>query len=143
VAKKIKTTLKLNLPAGAANPAPPIGPALGQHGVAIMDFCQKYNQATKDMPKGQIIPALVTIYEDRSFKFVLKKPPVSEYIKKRLNIKKGSSEPHKTKVGKLSQKDLEEIAKEKMDDLNTQGLEAAKKIVAGSARSMGVEIKKA
>ena len=141
MAKKIKTTLKLNLPAGAANPAPPIGPALGQHGVAIMDFCKTYNDRTKDLPKGQIIPALVTIYEDRSFEFVLKKPPVSEYIKKKLSIKKGSSEPHKTKVGKLSQKDLEEIAKEKMDDLNTSDLEAAKKIVAGSARSMGVEIK--
>jgi len=139
--KKVKTILKLNIPAGAANPAPPVGPALGQHGVAIMDFCKAYNEKTKDLPKGQIIPALITIYEDRSFTFVLKKPPVSEYIKKRLNIKKGSSVPNKDKVGTLSQKDLEEIAKEKMDDLNTKDLEAAKKIVAGSARSMGVEIK--
>lgn len=140
--KKIKTTLKLNIPAGAANPAPPIGPALGQHGIAIMDFCNTYNERTKDFPKGQITPALITIYEDRSFDFILKKPPLSEYIKKKLNIKKGSSEPHKNKVGTLSQKDLEEIAKEKMDDLNANDLEAAKRIIAGSAKSMGVDIKK-
>lgn len=137
--KKIKTILKLNIEAGKANPAPPIGPALGQHGVNIMEFCKSYNEKTKDM-QG-IIPAQVTIYEDRSFDFVLKKPPVSEYIKKRLKIEKGSQEAGRKTVGVLTQKDLEEIAQEKMADFNTTDLEAAKKIVAGSARSMGVEIK--
>lgn len=138
MAKKIKTIIKLNIEAGKANPAPPIGPALGQHGVNIMQFCQAYNEKTKDM-QG-IIPAQVTIYEDRSFDFVLKKPPVSEYIKKRLKIEKGSQEAGRKTVGVLTQKDLEEIAQEKMADFNTIDLEAAKKIVTGSARSMGVEI---
>lgn len=139
MAKKIKTILKLNIQAGKANPAPPIGPALGQHGVNIMEFCNSYNAKTKEM-KG-IIPAQITIYENRSFDFILKKPPLSEYIKNKLNIKKASKEPGKKSVGKLSQKDIEAIAKEKMTDFNTDDLEAAKKIVAGSARSMGVEIK--
>lgn len=136
--KKVKTILKLNIQAGKANPAPPIGPALGQHGVAIMEFCKAYNEKTKSM-QG-VIPAQITIYEDRSFTFVLKKPPVSEYIKKKINITKGSGEAGKTQVGKLTQKDLEDIAKEKMEDLNTSDLEAAKRIVAGSAKSMGVKI---
>lgn len=139
MAKKIKTILKLNIQAGKANPAPPIGPALGQHGVNIMEFCNSYNAKTKEM-KG-IIPAQITIYENRSFDFILKKPPLSEYIKNKLNIKKASKEPGKKSAGKLSQKDIEAIAKEKMTDFNTDDLEAAKKIVAGSARSMGVEIK--
>jgi len=138
MAKKIKTTLKLNIEAGKANPAPPVGPMLGQHGVNIMDFCSKYNAQTKQM-RG-IVPAVLTIYEDRSFEFILKKPPVSEYIKKKLGLKKGSSLTGKEKVGSLSQKDLEEIAKEKIEDLNTIDLESAKKIVAGSAKSMGVEV---
>ena len=139
MAKKIKTILKLNIEAGKANPAPPIGPALGQHGINIMEFCNSYNAKTKDM-RG-IIPAQITIYENRSFDFILKKPPVSEYIKNKLNIKKASKEPGKKTSGALSQKDLEAIAKEKMADFNTNNLKAAKKIVAGSARSMGIEIK--
>jgi len=136
--RKAKTIIKLNLPAGIANPAPPIGPALGQHGINIMEFCNAYNEKTKDR-KGEIVPAVITVYEDRSFTFELKKAPVSEYIKKKINLKKGSGEPHKDKVGKLTNQQLEEIAKEKIDDLNTSDLEAAKKIVAGTARSMGVE----
>ena len=138
--KKVKTILKLNIEAGKANPAPPIGPALGQHGLNIMNFCNQYNEQTKGM-KG-IVPAQITVYEDRSFDFILKKPPVSEYIKSKLNIKKASSDPGRTEAGTLSQKDLEEIAKEKMADFNTGNLEMAKRIVEGSARSMGVEIKK-
>ncbi len=138
-AKKILTTLKVNLPAGEASPAPPLGPALGQHGVAIMDFVKAYNEKTADM-KGDIVPAIITIYEDRSFEFEIKKAPVSDMIKKKLGIEKGSGTAPRDIVGKLKQKDLEDIAKEKMDDLNTEGLEAAKKIVAGSARSMGVEV---
>jgi len=138
-AKKILTTLKVNLPAGEASPAPPLGPALGQHGVAIMDFVKAYNERTADM-KGQVVPAVITIYEDRSFEFEIKKAPVSEMIKKKLGLEKGSGATPREMVGKLSQKDLEEIAKEKMDDLNTDDIEAAKKIVAGAAKSMGVEV---
>lgn len=137
--KKIKTTLKLNLKAGETNPAPPVGPALGQHGVNIMQFCQEYNKATQDK-KGQIIPAVITIYADRTFSFFTKLPPVAELIKKRLKLEKASGEAGKTFVGELSQKDLETIAKEKMPDLNTKDLEQAKKIVAGTARSMGIKI---
>jgi len=138
VAKKVKTQLKLNIEAGKANPAPPIGPALGQHGVNIMDFCKAYNAKTKEM-QG-IIPALLTIYEDRSFDFVLKKPPASEYIKKVLNLKKASQTPGRETIAKLNNKQVEEIAKEKMDDLNANSLDAAKKIIAGSAKSMGIEV---
>ncbi len=138
MAKKIKTILKLNIDAGKANPAPPIGPALGQHGVNIMEFCQQYNALTKEM-KG-VIPAQLTIYEDRTFEFILKKPSVSEYIKSKLNISKASQEPGRTSAGTLKQKDLEAIAREKMADFNTADLDAAKKIVAGSARSMGVKV---
>ncbi len=139
MAKKIKTVLKLNLPAGAANPAPPVGPALGQHGVNIMQFCQAYNEKTKDK-KGQIIPAVITIYEDRSFDFVTKLPPVSEMIRQALKIKKGAGMVGKETVGTLSQAQLESISKEKLQDLNTKDLEAAKRTVAGTARSMGVKI---
>lgn len=138
MAKKVKTILKLNIEAGKANPAPPIGPALGQHGVNIMEFCQAYNAQTKKM-KG-IIPAQITVYEDRSFDFILKKPPASEYIKKYIKVEKGSKEAGREMVGTLSKKDLEQIAKEKMADFNTSDLEAAKKIVAGSAKSMGVKV---
>lgn len=138
MAKKVLTTLKLNLPAGKANPAPPIGPALGQHGVAIMDFCKAYNDQTKTM-QG-VVPAVVTIYEDRSFTFELKKPPVAELIKTELNLKLGSQTPGRESVATLSNAQLEKITKEKIDDLNTNDLEAAKKIVAGTARSMGVKI---
>ncbi len=137
--KKILTTLKVNLPAGEASPAPPLGPALGQHGVAIMDFVKAYNEKTAEM-KRNIVPAIITIYEDRSFEFEIKKAPVSDMIKKKLGLEKGSSTAPRDIVGKLTQKDLEEIAKEKMDDLNTEDVEAAKKIVAGSARSMGIEV---
>lgn len=136
--KKVKTILKLNIPAGKANPAPPIGPALGQHGVAIMDFCNAYNAKTKTM-QG-VIPAVITIYEDRSFEFVLKKPPVSELIKKTLQLKKGSSAPARETVAAITDAQIEAIAKEKLEDLNTNDLAAAKKIVAGSARSMGIKI---
>jgi large subunit ribosomal protein L11 len=137
--KKVKTIIKLNLPAGEATPAPPVGPALGQHGVPIMDFIKEYNARTAKL-KGQIIPAVITVYEDRSFTFITKLPPVAAMIAKKLGIAKGSGKPNTEKVGKLTQKQIEEIAKEKMADLNTDDLEAAKKIVAGTARSMGVEL---
>lgn len=136
--KKIKIVLKLNLPAGKANPAPPVGPALGQHGVAIMQFCNQYNEKTKQM-QG-VIPAVVTIYEDRSFTFELKKPPVSELIKKALNLDKGSQTPGRDMVATLTDSQIEAIAKDKLEDLNANSLAAAKKIVAGSARSMGIKV---
>ncbi len=138
-AKKVKAILKLNLPAGTANPAPPVGPALGQHGVNIMEFVNQYNAKTKDL-RGQIIPALVTIFEDRTFTFVLKTPPVSELIKQTLNLKLGSKEPQKTKVGKLTMAQVEEITKKKIADMNTTSLQSAINMVAGTARSMGVDI---
>ncbi|MFN4212542.1 MAG: 50S ribosomal protein L11 [Microgenomates group bacterium] len=138
--KKIKTIIKLNLPAGEATPAPPVGPALGQHGVPIMDFIKEYNARTAKQ-KGQIIPAVITVYQDRTFSFVTKLPPVAALIKKKLNLQKGSGKPNTEKVGKLTKSQVEEIAKEKMADLNTDNLEAAKKIVEGTARSMGVDIK--
>jgi large subunit ribosomal protein L11 len=138
MAKKIKIILKLNIPAGKANPAPPIGPALGQHGVNIMQFCKDYNEKTKTM-QG-VVPAEVTIYVDRTFTFVLKKPPVAEYIKKELKLEKGSQEPGRNFVATLKKASVEKIAKEKMSDFNTTDLEAAKKIVAGQARSMGIKV---
>ena len=137
--KKIKTQIKLNLPAGEATPAPPVGPALGQHGVPIMDFIKEYNARTAKM-KGQVIPAVITVFEDRSFTFITKLPPVAALIKKKLGLAKGSGKPNTEKVGKLSKVQIEEIAKEKMADLNANDLEAAKKIVAGTARSMGIDI---
>ena len=141
MAKKVKTIIKLNIEAGKANPAPPIGPILGQHGVAIMDFCKAYNEKTKDR-MGEVIPAVVTIYEDRSFEFVLKKAPVSDYIKKALKVDKGSQTPgRQTLKQTLSDAQLTEIAQEKMEDFNANDIEAAKKIVAGTARSMGVAVK--
>jgi len=139
MAKKVKTTIKVNPMGGVATPAPPLGPALGQHGVNIMDFVTKYNKATENK-KGQIVPAVITIYEDRTFTFELKLAPVADMIKKELGIKQGSGEPNKNKVGKLSKKQLEKIAETKMPDLNTNDIKAAKNIVAGTARSMGVEI---
>lgn len=138
--KKILTTIKVNLKGGEATPAPPLGPALGQHGVAIMDFVKAYNDKTSQM-KGQVVPAVITIYEDRTFEFVIKKAPVSEFIKKELKIEKGSSEAPRKIVGTLTSEQIEKIAKEKMDDLNTEDLDAAKKIIEGTARSMGVKIK--
>lgn len=141
VAKKILTTLKLNLSAGKASPAPPLGPALGQHGVAIMEFVKAYNERTNEF-KGQIVPAVITIYEDRTFEFEIKKAPVSDMIKKALKIEKGSGTTPRDIVGSLTSSQVTNIAKEKLDDLNTEDLEAAKKIVEGTARSMGVKIKK-
>lgn len=137
--KKVKTIIKVNLPAGEATPAPPLGPALGQHGVAIMDFVKAYNEKTSSM-KGQVVPAVITIYEDRSFEFEVKKAPVADMIKKAIKLQKGSGVPNRDKVGKLTAAQVEEIAKEKMADLNTDDIEAAKKIVEGTARSMGVEV---
>jgi len=139
MAKKIKTIIKVFPMGGAANPAPPIGPALGQHGVNIMEFVNQYNKATQDK-KGQKVPAEITIYEDRTFTFVLKLPPVSEMIKQELKLKSGSGVPNKTKVGKLTKAQLEKIAKEKMPDLSAATLEAAMKTIAGTAKSMGVEV---
>jgi len=139
MAKKIKIILKLNLAAGEATPAPPVGPALGQHGVPIMEFIKEYNAKTAKM-KGQIIPAVITVYVDRSFTFITKLPPVAAMIKKKLSIQKGSGKPNTEKVGKLTKVQLEEIAKEKMADLNTNDVEAAKKIIAGTARSMGIDV---
>ena len=138
-AKKVKTVIKVNLTAGEASPAPPLGPALGQHGVAIMDFVKAYNERTSEM-KGQTVPALITIYEDRSFIFEIKKAPASDMIKKELGLEKGSGTTPRDIVGTLNKDQLEKIAKEKMDDLNANDLEAAKKIVAGTARSMGVKV---
>lgn len=137
--KKVKTIIKLNLPAGEATPAPPVGPALGQHGVPIMDFIKEYNARTAKL-KGQIIPAVITVYEDRSFTFITKLPPVSALILKKLGKQKGSGKPNTEKIGKLTKQQIEEIAREKLADLNTDSLEAAMKIVEGTARSMGVEI---
>ncbi|MGB9707662.1 MAG: 50S ribosomal protein L11, partial [Microgenomates group bacterium] len=124
MAKKVKTIIKLNLPAGEATPAPPVGPALGQHGVPIMEFIKEYNARTAKQ-KGQIIPAVITVYEDRTFTFITKLPPVADLIKKKLGLQKGSGKPNKEKVGKLTKNQVEEIAKEKMADLNTDDLETA------------------
>lgn len=140
MAKKVKATLKLNIPAGEANPAPPVGPALGQHGVAIMDFCKAYNERTEDL-KGQIIPAVVTIYEDRSFDFVIKTPPTSDLLKKVAGVEKGSGAAPKEKVGKITRDQIKEIAEKKMQDLNARDIESAMKIVEGQAKSMGIEVK--
>jgi large subunit ribosomal protein L11 len=138
MAKKIKIIIKLNLAAGEATPAPPVGPALGQHGIPIMEFIKEYNARTAKM-KGQVIPAVITVYEDRSFTFITKLPPVAAMIKKAINLQKGSGKPNTEKVGKLTKSQIEIIAKEKLPDLNANDLEAAQKIVAGTARSMGVE----
>ena len=138
-AKKIKTIIKLNLPAGEATPAPPVGPALGQHGLPIMDFIRAYNEKTASL-KGNIIPAVITVYEDRTFSFVTKLPPVSAMIKKILNLKNASHKAGIESVGTLTKEQVEQIAKEKLPDMNTKDLEAAKRIVEGTARSMGVKI---
>lgn len=139
MAKKVVGELKLQIPAGKANPSPPVGPALGQRGVNIMEFCKAFNEKTKDMGDFNI-PVIITVYQDKSFTFITKKPPVTDLIKKEANIKKGSDNPLKNKIGKLSAQQVESIAKLKMQDLNANDLEAAKKIVCGSARSMGIEI---
>jgi len=137
--KKVKAYVKLNLPAGKATPAPPVGPALGQHGVPLMDFCKEFNARTA--PQGDaIIPVVLTVYEDRSFDFITKTPLTSYLIKKSLKLDKGSAVPNKNKVGKISREKLEEIAKVKMPDLNTKDLDMAVRIVASQAKSMGVEV---
>jgi len=138
MAKKLLTTLKLQIPAGKANPAPPVGPALGQHGLNIQDFCSKFNEATKDKA-GDIIPVVISIYEDRTFSFVCKTPPASALLKKLLKLKKGSDNPLANKIGKVTRKQLEEIAAIKMPDLNTNNMDEAVKIIAGTARQMGLE----
>ncbi|CAN5131819.1 50S ribosomal protein L11 [soil metagenome] len=138
MAKKIKAILKLNLAAGEATPAPPVGPALGQHGVPIMDFIKEYNAKTSKQ-KGNIIPAVITVYEDRSFTFITKLAPVSDMIKKKISLTKGSGKPNTEKVGKLTLSQIEEIAKDKMDDLNANDVAGAMNIVRGTARSMGIE----
>ena len=140
MAKKVKSYIKLQLPAGKANPAPPVGPALGQHGVNIMEFCKAYNERTKDM-QGQVIPVIITVYDDRSFEFILKTPPVSDLLKKAASIEKGSGEPNKNKVGTVTMDQVKQIAEAKLKDLNTTSLDSAIKTVLGSARSMGVEVK--
>jgi large subunit ribosomal protein L11 len=139
MAKKVKTILKLNLPAGSATPAPPVGPILGQAGINMMDFLKQYNDKTSDR-RGQVVPAEITVYEDRSFTFVLKLPPVSNMIKQALKLKMGSATPNTKKVGKLTQVQVREIAEKKLSELNTGSVEAAMKSVAGTARSMGVEV---
>jgi large subunit ribosomal protein L11 len=140
MAKKVKSIVKLQAPAGKATPAPPIGTALGPHGINIQDFVTQFNAKTQSMG-DMIIPAVLTIYEDRSFTFITKTPPAAVLIKKAANLKKGSGEPNKDKVGSITDAQVEEIAKTKLPDLNTDNIDGAKKIVAGTARSMGVEIK--
>lgn len=140
MAKKIKTIIKLQIPAGNANPAPPVGPALGQHGVNIMEFCKQFNERTKSQEFGTIIPVVVTVYEDRSFSFITKMPPVSALLKKAAGIVKASGEPNRNKVAKLTREQIKEIAKIKMPDLNTTDLNAAISMVEGTAKSMGIEI---
>ncbi len=139
MAGKVKTIIKVNLKAGEASPAPPLGPVLGQHGVAIMDFVKQYNERSNDL-RGQVVPAEITIYEDRSFEFVLKKAPVADMIKKELGIEKGSGKPPREVVGTLTQAQVTKIAEDKLDDLNAESVEAAKRIVEGTARSMGVKV---
>ena len=139
MAKKITGIIKLQIPAGQANPAPPVGPALGQHGVNIMAFCKEFNAKTKDQP-GMIIPVVITVYQDKSFTFITKSPPASVLLKKAANITVGSKEPNKEKVGKVTRKQVLDIVKIKMKDLNATSEEAAFRVVAGTARSMGIEV---
>ena len=138
MAKKVKTQIKLQIPAGAANPAPPVGPALGQHGVNIMDFCKQFNERTKEK-QGLTLPAIITVYEDRTFDFIIKSPPSTILIKRACGLAKASGEPNRNKVGKLTNVQVEEIAVEKMKDLNCKDMAGAYKIIKGTARSMGIE----
>ena len=140
MAKKIRTVLTLQIPAGSANPAPPVGTALGPHGINIMDFCKAYNEQTKDQG-GQVVPAQITIYEDRSFSFVLKTPPASDLLRRAAGIPKGSSSQLQINVGSVTKQQVREIAEIKMPDLNTNDLDQAVRVVAGTARSMGIEVK--
>ncbi len=137
--KKVAAIIKLQIKAGQATPAPPIGPALGQHGVNIMEFCKAYNAQTEGQ-RGSVIPVEITVYEDRSFTFVTKTPPAAELIKKAAGVPKGSGEPHKTKVGRLTSAQVREIAQAKLEDLNAHDLDQASKIIAGTARSMGITV---
>ena len=138
--KKITGQIKLQIEAGKANPAPPVGPALGQHGVNIMEFCNAYNQATESQ-RGNVIPVEITVYEDRSFTFALKTPPAAKLLLKAAGVQKGSGEPHKTKVAKVTWDQVREIAETKKEDLNANDIDAAAKIIAGTARSMGITVK--
>jgi large subunit ribosomal protein L11 len=140
MAKKVQSTVKLQLPAAKATPAPPVGTALGPHGVNIMDFCKQFNAKTAKEPDGMIIPVLVTIYSDRTFTFIMKTPPASELLKRAAGIVKGSPEPNRNKVAKVSHKQIEEIAKLKLPDLNTLKLESAIRSIMGTARNMGIEV---
>ncbi len=139
MAKKVMAQIKLQCPAGQANPAPPVGPALGQHGVNIMDFCKQFNAKTQKQP-GMIIPVIITVYQDRSFSFILKTPPAAVLLKKAANVEKGSGVPNKQKVGKVTRAQVEEIAKIKLPDLNTDNIESAMRTVEGTARNMGLEV---
>ena len=139
MAKKVTAYIKLQVAAGSANPSPPVGPALGQHGLNIMEFCQQFNAQTQKLEKGTPTPVIITVYSDKSFTFITKTPPASVLIKKALGIESGSGQPNKEKVGKLTRKQLEEIAKIKMPDLNCYDINTAVKIIAGSARQMGVD----
>lgn len=139
MAKKVDALIKLQVPAGGANPSPPVGPALGQHGVNIMEFCKAFNAATQEMEKNLPVPVVITVYSDKSFTYIMKTPPASVLLKKAAGISKGSSVPHMDKVGKVSRAQLEEIAQAKMADLNAYDIDQAVKIIAGSARSMGIE----
>lgn len=139
MAKKVDTLIKLQVPAGEANPSPPVGPALGQHGVNIMEFCKAFNAETQDTEKGLPIPVVITVYSDKSFTFIRKTPPASVLLRKAAGISKGSSEPNRDKVGKVTRQQLEEIAKAKEPDLNANDMDNAVRIIAGSARSMGIE----
>jgi len=141
MAKKIITKIKLQIRGGQANPAPPVGPALGQHGLNIAEFCAKFNDATRADRMGEVVPVEITVYVDRTYTFILKTAPASELIKKYAKISKGSSSPLSQKIGSITDEQLTEIAKTKMPDLNTKNIDAAKKIIAGSARQMGIEIK--
>ena len=138
-AKKVTGLIKLQIQAGAANPAPPVGPALGQHGVNIMEFCKAYNAATESQ-RGNVIPVEITVYEDRSFTFVLKTPPAAELLKKAAGVQKGSGTPHTVKVAKISAEQIRQIAEQKQADLNANDIDAAAKIIAGTARSMGITV---
>ncbi|MEI7740935.1 MAG: 50S ribosomal protein L11 [bacterium] len=139
MAKKIKALVKLQIPAGAANPAPPVGPALGQHGVNIQDFCQKFNAATQAM-RGDTVPVIITIYDDRSFTFIMKTPPAADLIKKAIGLAKGSGKPQSEKVGKITMAQIRAIAEKKMPDMNCRTVDAAARCIAGTAKNMGVEI---
>lgn len=139
MSKKVIQLIKLQIPAGKANPAPPVGPALGQHGLNIQDFCTQFNEKTKDMG-GTVVPVVISVHEDKSFSFIMKTAPAAELIKKAINLKKGSGTPHKDKVGVLPKAKLKEIAEQKMEDLNANDVEQAMKVIAGTARSMGVTI---